>query len=424
MTLPSPRRGGSSHVASSLIHAVVVNGVFKPTRLDNYQLATLLSINENQSNRAHFMSTEPSVVLIGDYDYDYPREKNVRGGLEKQGVTVHDCQFSRTQRFIGPTKLLLMPLFYVRTWFRLRAILEDDPDPDALFVTKFNPLILPLAFLFARRIGCPLVYDLFVSLYRTAEMRDVNPVLVFLLRTIEHVALKIPDYHTVGTNQFIELYSEMYSIPADRFIRLPPGADEDWYYPMDDIEKRTPFTALYWGNFLPHHGVEVIVEAARKLCERDSTDIEIVFVGKGPRKEQAEELVEEYNLENVTFEGFVPMESLQRWIASSHVALGVFSPDKRAMASITNKVSEGVAMKKAVITERSPAIEEWFVHGESIYTVPPADPNALADGIEDCRNDSELVARLERGAYEVYERSFSQSEVGAVLVRKLGLEST
>lgn len=364
-------------------------------------------------------SSSSKLVLLGDYDYDYPRETNIREGLEHHGIDVVDCQFSEKQRFIGPMKLLLLPLFYVRI-IRRMSVIQNNNDIDAIFVTKFNPLVLPIAWLYSRRIGCPLVYDLFVSLYRTAEMRDVTPVIVKALFVIEYVSLRLPDYHTVGTNQFIELYSGMYSLPTERFIRLPPGADEEWYHPVD-ADKRDEFTALYWGNFLPHHGVETIIDAAAELQQREINDITIVFVGTGPRKEYAETEVKRRGIDNVQFEGFVAMEVLQNWIATSHICLGVFSADKRAMASITNKVSEGVAMAKAVITERSPAIEEWFDHRQNIYLVPPENGEALADAIVDCKNDPALIETLETGAYEVFESEFSQEKVGQILVNELGL---
>lgn len=364
-------------------------------------------------------SSTSEFVLLGDYDYSYPRETNIREGLKYHGVDVIDCQFSDEQMFIGLKKLLLLPLFYLRIIRQMRTI-QRNHEPDAVFLTKFNPLILPIAWWYARRIGCPLIYDLFVSLYRTAEMRGVNPLFVKILFGIEYAALRFPDHHTVGTNQFIQLYSQMYSLPETRFIRLPPGADEEWYHPID-TPKRSEFTAVYWGNFLPHHGVETIIDAAEELENRGVDDMDIVFVGTGPRKDAAEAAVRDRGLQNVQFEGFVDLEVLQDWIATSHVCLGVFSADKRAMASITNKVSEGVAMSKAVITERSPAIEEWFDHRENIYLVPPEDGAELADAIVDCKDHPQLVKRLENGAYEVFESEFSQQEVGRILVRRFDL---
>jgi glycosyltransferase involved in cell wall biosynthesis len=362
------------------------------------------------------VNSDRDVILIGDYNYDYPREKLLREGFKTTDVSVHECRFSETSRFIGVWKLLLLPLFLIRIFRRISEISESDATIDAIVLTKFNPLLIPIAAYYAWRFGCPLVYDLFVSLYRTAEMRDIHPIVVRAVAVLERIVLRLPDYHLVGTNQFIDLYSDMYGLPVERFVRLPPGADGDWFYPREEIEKRETFTALYWGNFLPHHGVGTIIGAAAELRNEP---YEFVFLGSGPEKERYERMADELSLSNVRFEGFVPREDQQEWIASSHVCLGIFADDPRSLASITNKVSEAVASKKAVITEESSAIDEWFEHGESVYTVPPEDSVALAEAIETLAAERELIGQLEAGGYEVYEREFGVDTIGKILSERL-----
>jgi glycosyltransferase involved in cell wall biosynthesis len=99
--------------------------------------------------------------------------------------------------------------------------------------------------------------------------------------------------------------------------------------------------------------------------------------------------------------------------------LGIFADDPRSLASITNKVSEAVASKKAVITEESSAIDEWFEHGESVYTVPPEDPVALGEAIETLAAERELIEQLESGGYEVYEQEFGVDTIGEILSKRL-----
>jgi glycosyltransferase involved in cell wall biosynthesis len=298
----------------------------------------------------------------------------------------------------------------------MSAIRKLDEDIDALVLTKFNPIFIPVAVYYARQMNCPLIYDLFVSLSRTAEMRDVHPIIVKTLWLLERITLCLPDYHLVGTDQFIKLYSSMYDIPEGRFIRIPPGADGDWFVPQEDTEKRDTFTVLYWGNFLPHHSVGTIVGAAAELRNES---YEFVFLGSGPEQKRYREMCEELALSNVRFEGFVPREEQQEWIASSHVCLGVFDDDPRTLASITNKVSEAVASKKAVVTAQSPAINAWFKHGESIYTVPPRDPVALATAIRTLDADRELISQLEAGGRRVYDREFDVEAISGILERTL-----
>jgi glycosyltransferase involved in cell wall biosynthesis len=356
------------------------------------------------------------VVLIGGFDYGYPREKSIREGFERAGATVRECRYSDSTSFLGPKKLLVLPYLYWTLAREMARIRDQGDEPDILVVTKFDLLVLPLAAIYAWRLDARLVYDLFVSLHRTAAMRGVLWPFVKATYVLERLTYRLPDNHLVGTNQFIELYAEMYGIPRARFVRLPPGADEDRFYPRD-VDKREHFTALYWGNFLPHHGVDVILEAAKELRDED---IEFVFLGSGPELERTQNHAETAELSNVSFEGFVTDEDLHHWIASSHVCLGVFSSDRRALASITNKVCESVASGKATVTERSPAIEEWFTHGEDIYLVQPEDPESLAEAILRLRGDPGLIERLEAGAVSVHEREFSAERIAELLTAALG----
>lgn len=361
------------------------------------------------------------VVLMGAFDYSYPREKSLKEGFEGAGAVVHQCRYGEETTFPGPRKALLLPVLYWRIAREMATIRNQTKDIDLLVVTKFNPLLLPLAAFYAWRLDIPLVYDLFVSLHRTADMRDMAWPVVKATYLIERLTYALPDHILVCTDQFANLYATMHRLPRDRFVILPPGADEDRFQPRD-ATKREGFTSLYWGNFLPHHGVDVIIEAAELLARSD--DVEFVFLGTGPREEAARRLADDKELPNVTFEGFVPGEELQRWIAESHVCLGVFSDDPRAVASVTNKVCEAVASGKATVTEESPATSAVFLHGEDIFLVPPDDPEALAEAIRDLRDDPGLLERLEKGAYEVHLREFSVDRLAERLATAFGEETS
>jgi glycosyltransferase involved in cell wall biosynthesis len=235
---------------------------------------------------------------------------------------------------------------------------------------------------------------------------------------MERVTYRIPDHLLVGTNEFTELYAQMYSITPDRFVRIPPAADEDRFYPRD-APKRAVFTALYWGNFLPHHGVDVMLDAAAILKKESS--IEFVFLGAGPYKAIAEAYAAEQSLFNVRFEGFVDEPQLHEWIARSHVCLGVFSEDVRALASITNKVCEAAASGKAIITEDSPPIHQRFTEQESIITVPPGSPDALAAALRSLCTHPKRVNQLEHSALAVHHREFSKAAIGELLTAGIRL---
>ncbi|WP_440989459.1 glycosyltransferase family 4 protein [Haloarchaeobius baliensis] len=357
-----------------------------------------------------------TVVLLGDYDYEYFREVSLREGLESQGVTVKECRYREEPLFIGVKKLLLLPYFYALILRRLWQ-LSGEGDVDAILVTKFNVLVLPVAALGAWWLDAVLIYDLFVSLYRTGEMRGYAAWKVRLVYWVERATLRLPAYHLTETAEFARLYTELYSIPRARIVGLPLGADETWFHPRDD-SPFDRFTVVYWGNFLPHHGLDTVVDAIDRLRDEE---IDFVFLGEGPELERIRSRVEAVGAPNVEFRGRVPWEELSTAAGGGDVALGIFADDPRSRASITNKVSEGVAAGTAVVTMRSPAIEEWFTDGENIVLVPPEDPAALAAAIRELRDDAGYRERIAERGRERYESVFSTEHIGELLVEQVPL---
>jgi len=357
-----------------------------------------------------------NVLLLGDYDYEYPREREICEGLELNGARVHECRFRDEPLFIGVKKLLLLPFYYlllsVRIWRLSRSV-----DISAVVLTKFNPLLIPVTWFWSRVLGSIFVYDLFVSLYRTAELRDIHPLLVNIIYYIERVTLFLPNYHLTETEQFADLYAEVYGIRRDRIVPLPVGVDERWFNPRE-VPSKEDFTVLYWGNFLPHHGVDSIIDA---VAELDGEVIEFVLLGEGPEKERIEAEVENRELSSIQFLGRVSMEDLVDWIAAADSCLGIFSSDIRARASITNKVSEGIAMGKPVVTMDSGAIRDWFTDREDIYLVPPEDGSALAAAIRDLRDNPGLRETLGENARKRYEDAFSPENIGRILSESIPL---
>lgn len=364
------------------------------------------------------MSDDPStVVLLGDYNYEYFREVSLRDGLKSKGIRVRECRFRNEPLFIGVKKALLLPYFYFLVWRRLRSITTEEEGVDAILVTKFNVLLLPVAALLAWWSNATLVYDLFVSLYRTGEMRGYPAWKVKLVYGIERATLRLPDYLLTETDEFAELYADLYDVPHERILGIPIGADDDIFFPRGDSTFES-FTVAYWGNFLPHHGLNTVVSAVGALREED---VQFHFYGEGPLCDDVKARADELGLESVTFHGRVPAGELSLAAASADVALGIFEDDPRSRASITNKVTEGVASGTAVVTMRSPAIEGWFTDSEDIVLVPPEDPQALADAIRGLRDDPDRRESIASAGRRRYDSVFSVEHIGELLVEALPL---
>jgi glycosyltransferase involved in cell wall biosynthesis len=136
---------------------------------------------------------------------------------------------------------------------------------------------------------------------------------------------------------------------------------------------------LFWGTFIPLHGVEVIIEAARKLALKGKS-VEFKLIGDGQTAADIAELVEQEPLPNLTWQrAVVGTEELQAAIAQAHVVLGVFGTSQKAANVVPYKVHQAMASDRPVITRHTEQLAALDCPG--VKLVPPGDSEALADAI-------------------------------------------
>jgi glycosyltransferase involved in cell wall biosynthesis len=175
--------------------------------------------------------------------------------------------------------------------------------------------------------------------------------------------------------------------------------------PDDDL-----FRVVYYGTFIPNHGVKYIVEAARIL--QDESDIHFELIGKGPTKAEAVALAEKYGLENVTFVDWVDKQDLPHRVAKADVCLGVFGTTPQSMMTVQNKIYEGLAMSKPVITGASPTVHSSLIHGKHLYLCERANPQALAEAVRVLNSDSGLYKHIAENGFLFYHSQFDLQHNG------------
>jgi glycosyltransferase involved in cell wall biosynthesis len=244
--------------------------------------------------------------------------------------------------------------------------------------------------------------DILMSLHLIAEERGLtrkSPLTGRIIFWLEKVGLKLPDLLIADTAEYEEYYREKYGLVKKRFGRVPLGVDDRIYSPRPDLKPPTDcFRVLYYGTFIPLHGVETIIRAAAELRERPH--IHFDFYGEGQERPMAEALVRELGLENVHFQGWIDKELLPDEIARSHLCLGVFGTTKQARCTIQNKIWEGMMMQRPVISGDSETVREALNDKEHLYLVDRGNPKALAEGILALEADPALRERITHLAYE------------------------
>jgi glycosyltransferase involved in cell wall biosynthesis len=330
------------------------------------------------------------VRYFGTYDRDYCRNQILQRGLALAGAQISEChaQVWNTQdksqvKSIGGK--LATGLRYLGSRGRLRRQYAAMAPCDVLLVGYLGHLDMRLARRSAG--GKPVVLDAFLSLWETVvedrRMLPATGAASRLLRFVERRAYEAADLILLDTQVHIDWVAQEFGIPPERFARVFVGADDRVFRPPGPGEAPPvpdgPREVLFYGKFIPLHGVETILGAAHLLA--DESDICFTLVGTGQTYAAARELAATLNLPRVKWVDWLDYEALPRAIWGAHVCLGVFGPEGKALRVIPNKVFQALACGAPVITGDSLAMRELPPVGPALTLVPPGDPQALAEAI-------------------------------------------
>ena len=198
------------------------------------------------------------------------------------------------------------------------------------------------------------------------------------------------------------------------------GEDDDEFKPTElvtDATELPAFEALFFGTYVPLHGIEVIVDAADLLLQEK--DINITVIGTGQLLPQIKQDAERRAVTNIDFiDRWVPTDELVAHIERAQVCLGIFGSTPKAARVIPYKVYDALAMRKPVVTRDSPAVRELLVNDESALLCAP-EGKSLADALLRLRNESGLASKLACNGYERYRQHGSPAAVGRALVNSL-----
>jgi glycosyltransferase involved in cell wall biosynthesis len=169
--------------------------------------------------------------------------------------------------------------------------------------------------------------------------------------------------------------------------------------------------------YLPSHGLDAVMGAAKNLQE--TIDIRFHFYGQGPEKERLEQFVNTYSLQNVIFHGFVSCDELLDGLAQSHICLGVFGETLQSHYTIQNKIWEGLAMERAVVSGTSDVINQVLRHKQNIFLIPRDNAIALTEAILELKNNPALRKQLATKGYQFYKANNSPTAIGKTLKETL-----
>jgi glycosyltransferase involved in cell wall biosynthesis len=344
------------------------------------------------SERGRSPDTPARALLWGTYDTGKPRTRILRQGLHSLGVRIDEIRSpvwdgieDKSQVNSGLTRAKLLVRWVLAypslVWRLLRA-----ERPDLILVGYPGIVDMLIVAPVARIRRIPVVWDMFISVYDTVceDRRLLAPGSAAgrLLRQLERWALNLADAVFMDTNAHARRIEHLFALKHGSCGAVWVGVERD-RFPRATAEggadPGSPMRVLFYGQFIPLHGIGVIVDAARRL--RDAP-IEWQLVGRGQEAGRIRAELDRDPLPRLRWTEWVDYPQLKDWLAQADLCLGIFGTSDKAASVIPNKVFQIVAAGRPLVTRDSDAIRELLgPRPACTYLVSAGDGAALADAV-------------------------------------------
>ena len=260
-----------------------------------------------------------------------------------------------------------------------------------------------------------LIVDFFMSAYDTAVCdRKLVPEGSFGAKVawlLDWVSLKLADIVLADTEEHKQYFCDEFNASRDKIEVIPVGSFDSIFYPRKKTGKE--FIVFFYGYFTPLHGIEKIIRAASILPR-----IRFILVGDGQTKNDIVELVRRLNLKNVSFIKHQSLSKLPLLMKEADICLGIFGDSAKSKRVVSYKVYDALAMKKAVIAARSPALEHFFKHRVNIFLCENTSED-IAKAITELEKNKSLRERIALNGYLLFKKKFIVKNNGLLLKRIL-----
>lgn len=352
------------------------------------------------------------MVQYGVHDLAYPRNARVRAELRaRAGIDSVVVERTRGGSSIG------------RAFHDVAALWRASRHADVVMLAEMRVTHAPLIWAVGRLRRSVVVIDRFIGLHETA-VEDWGTVRRGSLRARrfavqDRVAERLGDI--VVTDTAVRA-GALRTRSGREALDLPVGAPA-WARWSPPAAPSDVLRILYYGNYIPLHGTELVVDALAGLRGRRA--FEAVFVGNGVRRAAMEARAAAVGIaDRVTFRDAVPESALAGLIADADVVLGVFGDSAKARTVVANKVWQGLASGRVVVTQRSAAATELLeAAGELLVLTEPGSSGAIAealavvDVVQDEAGAQGVADRLEQFVGDRYARFVARIAVELERVR-------
>lgn len=271
--------------------------------------------------------------------------------------------------------------------------------------------------------GKPKIFDEFINLHdylvsehkKFAENSVVTKMLDGYMRWVFSRCRKVLS----DTEAHAQLSSVLYKVPRHRFQVVPVGADEKTFYPRP-TSQHSDFEVFFFGNMLPLHGINIILDAI-KLLEEQGKSQGLHFTiagGRGNAKMMSyvQDFIKQHGLEKlVSHRDWIPYDELPKFVAAADLCLGgPFGDTGQAHRVITGKTYQFLAMGKVTLIGKIDQ-ETPFRNKQNCLLIEQGSVKAVAEAIHWADQHKTQLPKIAIAARKLYADNFSITHISSIL---------
>ncbi len=364
------------------------------------------------------------VCFFGTYDRTYSSNRLILQGLRENNVPVVEIN--------AHTKVTLLDSASDMTWYHIiRRVfkkfkifaetfknIKGVRECDVIYVGYPGHADIFFAFVIAKLFGKKLVFNPLLTVYvGFTEERIVlgkRSLLGLAIKIGEGLAYKICDLIFADTPYQKVLLIKVFGLSESKIKVLPIGADNKGYEYSENKNKGNRVNVVYYGLYSPIHGVEHLISAAQIL--KDDKDVEFNLVGWGSEYQKNYDRAKELKLKNVIFHPDILEGQHLELLQKADIFIGFLQKHPSVDRIIPNKVYQGLALGRTVLTADAPVTRSVFENKKDMYFIEAANPRAIADAILDLKSNPRLRLEIAAQGYNRYVKEFSPKKVVAKMI--------
>ncbi len=241
-----------------------------------------------------------------------------------------------------------------------------------------------------------------------------NPIVLWMMSVLEWTSYHSAD-RLVGLSPGIVDGIIKRGIAPEKVASIPNGCDLDIFasehqaWRPEGVQP-TELMAIFTGTHGLANGLNAVLDAAVELKKRQRTDIKLVLVGDGMQKKALLERAVELQLDNVIFHDPVNKAKLAGLMASADIGLQILANVPAFYYGTSpNKFFDYISAGLPVLNNYPGWLAELITNKQCGFAVPPENPQAFADALEQAADQREQLIEMGRNGQQVAREQFNRS---------------